>query len=210
MKILVGLFEQIKFILAKLLVCPGIFLWIMASRVSRASEHSSYEGVELDRNLPLTGVASKLQLLQWVPEADKIWVPCVSPHYIQYLMNLKSDAHDTEDTLNITEELFDCKTLAFWAAMVIDKNLYPVVLTFRWMDPGGNMDGHTMCICRQKDGKIFRIDNWGISATYKDVREICQEIVEIEEAREPVGWALMDRNMNILRCGKEYPSGSVY
>ena len=196
--------------LAKLLVCPGIFLWIMASRISRSSEYGPYDSVELDKDLPLTGVASKLQLLQWVPETDKIWVPRASPHYIQHLMNLKADAHDTENAMKIAEERFDCKTLAFWAAMVIDRNLYPVVFTFRWMDRDGNMDGHSMCICRQKDGKIFRIDNWGISATYKNVREICQEITEIEETREPVGWALMDKNMNILRCGKEYPSGSVY
>ena len=210
MKILRGLLEQIKFRLAKLLACPGIFLWIMASRVTRVSEYGPYEKVELDRNLPLTGVASKLQLLEWLPETDRIWAVSASPHYVQHLMSIRLGEGQQDGALAIVDEKLDCKSLAFWAARVLDKNLYPAVFTFRWMDSEGKMDGHTMCVCRQKDGRVFKIDNWGVSASYSDIREICQEITEVQQAREPIGWALMDRNMNILRCGKEYPSGSVY
>tara|TARA_Y100001963_G_C6642340_1_gene381608 strand:+ start:82 stop:270 length:189 start_codon:yes stop_codon:yes gene_type:complete len=59
------------------------------------------------------------------------------------------------------------------------------------------------------DGRMFHIGNWGTSRPFVDLRQLTLDILKRTAAREAIGWAMLDKNLKILKIGKEIPSGSV-
>jgi len=215
MKLFTALWHQTKKRFAKLLYRFAIYHWVAWSKIYRVVWLSKYKGVEVDQNLPLTEVQGVLGMLEWKPDdLRELFDMCGTPNYVQHIINISRENLYKQGprirVRNIQPDLpLDCNEFAIWAAHAIDKNFYPRLFIFSWLSKHGEIVSHVTCLCRQQDGRIFHIGNWGTSGPAKDLREVSIDIIDRTRAREAIGWAILDKNLKVLKIGKELPSGSI-
>ena len=199
-----NLIQTLKIRLAKRFHKVGLIYWAYWSRLYRFLFHWKYEKIPLAENLSVVQVDQKLSRLIWIPDGPReLWDACGSPHRIQHVLNA-IDAGNPQPN-----EPLDCDDFSIWACNAIDRKYYPRIFSFAWVTQDGEIKGHAMCLCRQKNGKLFHLGNWGLKGPYKNLREACQDILKLRDAREGVCWALYDRNLNLLISGPELPSGKI-
>lgn len=182
------------------------FLWWRAwSQGYRKLYHDMYDNVVVQKGLTLTDVESSMGVLHWTPDGLKeLWDACGSPKRVQYMLN--QIASGKPQPLGA----LDCDDFSIWAAHAIDRNFYPRILCFAWVEKETcNIKGHTVCLLRQEDGRMFHVGNWGTSKPFQNLREVCLDMMERRNAEESIGWCLLDKNLSILKCGVELPSGSI-
>jgi hypothetical protein len=184
----------------------GFLWWSSWSKVYRRIYHDKYSTVPLATNLSLTQVQHNLSRLNWLPDGLKeLWDACGSPRRVQYMLNRLNDGKP--------QPLgpMDCDDFSIWAAHVIDKNFYPRIFCFAYVDPRDcSIRAHAMCLLRQPDGRIFHLSNWGTSGAFLNLREVCLDVLEKTNSPESVGWCILQKDLSILDIGLELPSGSMY
>jgi len=204
-----------KTIITKLGYGFALRYWVLWSGVYRSIYHGKYRGVVLDKDLPLTAVQAALEMLEWKPDRLKeLFDVCGTPNYVQHIVNISRDnVYRQGPRIKIRSGQpdlpLDCDDFSVWAANVIERDFYPRLFIFSWMSERGELVSHVMCLCRQEDGRLFHIGNWGTSAPVQDLRELCLSIMKKTRAREAIGWAILDKNLKLLKVGKELPSGSI-
>lgn len=195
-----------KIVLSKEFFHSGFLWWGAWSRVYRRLYHSEYNSVTLPENLSLTQVQDNLSKLNWQPDGLKeLWDACGSPQRVQHILNKLSEGRP--------QPLgpMDCDDFSIWAAHVIDKNFYPRIFCFAWIDDKDcSLKAHAMCLLRQPDGRVFHLSNWGTSKAYPNLREICLDILQKTNSSESIGWCVLQKDLSILNVGLELPSGSMY
>ena len=206
---------RMKTIVAKLGYGFALRHWVLWSRVYRLVYHTKYRGVVLDKDLPLTNVQGAMEMLEWKPDGlRELFDVCGTPNYVQHIVNISRDnVYRQGPRIRIRSGQpdlpLDCDEFAVWAANVIERDFYPRLFIFSWMSERGELVSHVMCLCRQEDGRLFHIGNWGTSAPVQDLRELCLSIMKKTRATEAIGWAILDKNLKLLKVGKELPSGSI-
>jgi len=206
---------RIKIVGAKLVYGFALRHWVLWSRIYRLIYHSKYRGVVLDKDLPLTRVKHTLNMLEWKPDGlRELFDVCGTPNYVQHIVNVSRDeVYRQGPRIKIRSGQpdlpLDCDEFAVWAANVLERNFYPRLFIFSWITQSGELVSHVMCLCRQEDGRLFHIGNWGISAPFQDLRAMCLDIMSKTRASESIGWAILDKDLRLLKWGKELPSGSV-
>lgn len=209
MKYVIGKAKQvicrIKINLSKRFLVFGFLWWKNWSHIYRKLYHTPYDGVFLDKGLSLTEIQSSMATLNWSPDSAKeLWDACGSPKRVQYVLN--------EISLGKNQPLgaLDCDDFSIWAAHTIDRNFYPRIFCFAWVEKDTcRIKAHTVCLLHQKDGRIFHVGNWGTSKPFRNLREVCQDIMNKKQTEESIGWCLLDKNLSILKQGIEMPSGSI-
>ncbi len=182
----------------------GYLWWSYWSRIYRVLYHTKYNKVELPENMPLTEVEENLKKLRWSPDTWKeLWDACGSPNRVQNELNEMSAGKEWP------YEQMDCDDFAIWAANVIDKNFYARIYTFSWLSKDDQIQGHAMCLCRNSDGRIFHMGNWGTSAPYSNLREVCESILAGRKAKEALCWGLFDKDLNLLESGAGLPDEKI-
>ena len=182
----------------------GYIWWSYWSKVYRVLYHSKYNKVILPENLPLTRVEADLERLSWSPDTWKeLWDACGSPKRVQNELN------ELKNGKMWPHEQMDCDDFAIWAANTIDKNFYPRIYTFSWLSKEGQVQGHAMCLCRNSDGRIFHMGNWGTSSPHSNLKEVCESILAERKAKEALCWGLFDKDLNLLECGSGIPDEKI-
>ena len=182
----------------------GYLWWSYWSRAYRVLYHTKYNKVELAKNLPLTEVEESLKKLRWSPDTWKeLWDACGSPNRVQNELN-ELAAGKRWPYLQM-----DCDDFSVWAANVIDKNFYARIYTFSWLSKDDEIQGHAMCLCRNSDGRIFHMGNWGTSAPYSNLKEVCESILAARQAKEALCWGLFDKDLNLLDSGPGLPDEKI-
>ena len=158
--------------------------------------------MELSQNLNLVQAQEKMKTISWTKDGIKeIWDSCSSPHWVQHVINeIATRQIQPKGSL-------DCDDFSIWASNTISKNFFPHIFTFTWLDHRGKLYGHAMCLTRNKDGNLVHIGNWGISRPYRNLREACIDILKMYHSDKPIGWALLDKNLNITKWGRNLPEG---
>tara|TARA_A100001515_G_scaffold32192_1_gene25091 strand:- start:3560 stop:4210 length:651 start_codon:yes stop_codon:yes gene_type:complete len=215
MKLFIAAWQQIKKRIAKLFYKPAIYYWVTWSKLYRILWHSKYSNVVVEENQTLTKVQDALDMLEWKPDRwRELFDVCGTPNYVQHIINeSRENIYKFGPRIKVKSGQLDlpldCDEFSVWAANAIDKNYHPRIFLFSWLTGDGKIIGHAMCLCRMSDGRIFHIGNWGTSDPFSDLREMSLDILYRAKAREAIGWAILDKNLKILKTGKEIPSGSV-
>lgn len=182
----------------------GYLWWSWWSKVYRLIWQLKYVSTTLQRDLPLTEVERKLALLRWSPDTWKeLWDACGSPQRVQYELN------ELEAGKPWPHTQMDCDDFAIWAAWAIDRNFYSRIYTFSWLSKDNKIQGHAMCLCRNDDGKIFHMGNWGTSRPYNNLREACQDILDKRKSNGALCWGLFDKDLKLLECGSGLPDEKI-
>jgi len=182
----------------------GYLWWSYWSKLYQALYHFRYRKVELPDNLTLTEVEDSLKKLRWSPDSWKeLWDACGSPRHVQHELNAMAAGKKWP------YKQMDCDDFAIWAANTIDKNFYARIYTFSWLTKDGKVQGHAMCLCRNSDGKIFHMGNWGTSAPFLNLKEVCKSILSKTKSKEALCWGLFDKDLNLLECGSGLPSEKI-
>lgn len=193
-----------KIRLIKKLYKIGYLWWSYWSKVYRGLYHFKYSKVAMSKNLALTEVEASLKKLRWSPDTWKeLWDACGSPQRVQHELNELAGGKPWPYAQ------MDCDDFAVWAANAIDKNFYARIYTFSWIAADDKVQGHAMCLCRNSDGRIFHMGNWGTSAPYNNLKEVCESILAGRKAKEALCWGLFDKDLNLLECGSGLPSEKI-
>jgi hypothetical protein len=194
-----------KIKLSKKFLVFGFLWWKSWSYGYRKLYHEMYKNLQIDKGLTLTGIQSRIDTLHWTPDGFKeLWDACGSPKRVQYILD--------QIALGKPQPMgaLDCDDFSIWAAHAIDRNFYPRILCFAWVEKETcSIKGHTVCLLRQEDGRVFHIGNWGTSTPFKNLREVCLNMMNKKHAEESIGWCLLDKNLSMLKWGVELPSGSI-
>ena len=192
----------------------GLWWWKWWSKLYRLLHHRKFYYIPLDENLSPSQVQNKLNLIKWTKDGTKeLWDSCGSPHWVQNVIDeIDSGAKQPKGAL-------DCDDFTSWAVHVVSKKYDPRVFSFTWvgktLDPYGRdkkeIKGHAMCLLtakkrvRDSKARIFHIGNWGKSEPRLNLRNICRDILERTDADQAIGWALMDKDLNVLEYGTGLP-----
>lgn len=183
----------------------GYLWWAWWSKIYRAIYHRKYSKVELPQQcLTLSRVEAELKKLRWNPDTWKeLWDACGDPRRVQQELDELSLGKQWPHTQ------LDCDDFAIWACHTIDKNFYPRIYTFSWLTQDDKVQGHAMCLCRQTDGRVFHIGNWGTSAPFNNLREACKDILQRRGAKEAICWGLFDKDLKLLESGPGLPDEKI-
>ena len=195
---------KIKIWLAKFFYPVAIWYWPKWSKIYRWLWQREYKDVKLDENLSPIQANEKVRKLTW--RADGAWAlgdACGSPHWVQYALN------KVVAGLPQPEGYLDCDDFSSWCVNVVDRKHDPRIFTFSWVSKDGKLAGHAMCLVRQKDGRVYHIGNWGLYGPYLNLREACSVILTKKGSNEPIGWALFNKDLKKLPCGRGLPSKTV-
>ena len=215
MKFFIAAWQQIKKRLAKVFYKPIFYHWLAWNKLSHLAHYSKYKNVELQGDQPLTKVQSVLEMLEWKVDAWRdLFDIHGTPNYVQHIINESRDnIYKHGPRIKIKSGQVDLPLgpdeFSIWACNVLDKNYYPRLFVFTWMDGDGELVSRVICLCRMSDGRMLHIGNWGTSRPFVDLRQLTLDILKRTAAREAIGWAILDKNLKILKIGKEIPSGSV-
>tara|TARA_R110000824_G_scaffold337764_1_gene524339 strand:- start:1550 stop:2170 length:621 start_codon:yes stop_codon:yes gene_type:complete len=199
------MFRTIKYKLARLFYPLAFIWWRLWSNIYRFLFHRKYKEVILPRNMSYIKASEEMVKLKWAPDkAMQLWDVVGSPRWVQHCINQINEGH--AQPLGA----MDCDEFSCWAANVVHAKYIPAVFCFAWYDEGKNkLHGHAMCWIKNKDGKYFHIGNWGLRGPYKNLREACSDILKYCLGCKPVGWALMDANLKVLKSGRGLPDKTV-
>lgn len=193
--------STVKVFLARLFYPVALVYWKYWSKLYRSLFHRKYRNIELEKNLNLVQASEKMKTISWTKDGIReLWDSCGSPQWVQHVINEKEKGN-----LQPKGSL-DCDDFSSWAMAVVDKRFYPCLFTFSWLDDEKKLNGHAMCLTRNKDGNIVHIGNWGVSKPYKNLREACEDILVMYHTDIAIGWALLDKDLNILKWGKNLPN----
>lgn len=195
---------MIKLRLARFFYTFAIRYWSIWSRVYRFFWHRKYSKVELFKNLTPSEANEVVNTLRWTADGPwALWDACGSPHWVQHAINEVAASKEQPTGY------LDCDDFSIWCAHAIDKRYYPVIFTFSWLSNDNKLNGHAMCLVRQKDGRMCHVGNWGIFGPYANLRQACEAILNIHGCKDAVGWAILDPSMTVLDSGRALPREGV-
>jgi len=195
--------NKIKLNIVRCFYPVAVRYWKHWSSLYRVLFERKFKKFDLEANLPLKVVESRLATLSWRADGPKqLWDACGTPNKVQFILN------EIKKGLPQPDMALDCDDFSVWAANVLSPMCKPRIYTFAWVDAHGQIEGHAMCLCTDVDGKIFHVGNWGTSSTYNNLKEACEHICARRNA-EPIGWALFTKELRLIKCGKGFPNTVV-
>jgi hypothetical protein len=182
---------------------PALLWWAKWSRFYRAKFQKKYAEVPLDKNLKLDKTLEALDLLTWKADSFKeLGDACGSPNWPQHCVNeLRAGRPQPPGAL-------DCDDHGVWAASVLETRYKAELLSFVWGSDKKKISGHVVCLCHHA-GKLFHIGNWRKSKRYSSLHELCADMMVQVKAESPVGWAVMDTDLNVKDWGLGLPSPTL-
>jgi hypothetical protein len=194
----------VKTFIIKLFYPVALIYWKYWSGLYQFLYHRKYKDIELSQDLNLVQAQEKMDMITWTKDTSKeLWDSCGSPHWVQHAIDeIAVGAPQPKGSL-------DCDDFSIWALNAINKNFFPRIFTFTWLDYKGKLHGHAMCLTRNKDGSLVHIGNWGVSRPYRNLREACIDILKMYHSDKPIGWALLNKNLSITRWGRDLPEGNI-
>jgi hypothetical protein len=165
------------------------------------------------QNISVTRACKEMKKLTWTKDGTKeLWDACSSPNWVQYTLNqINSGKKQPEGSL-------DCDDFSSWAVNVLHDKYNPRIFTFTWygtsfdtkeLQKKYKLHGHAMCLCTDKNGKIFHIGNWGKSKTTKNLKTLCENVLSKANGKFPITWAILDKNLNVLEYGNGLPNENI-
>lgn len=201
------MFAKIKIWLIKKLYFGHLifFWWRNWSRLYRRLYHKKYKNNKISENLGLEYVLRCMSFLTWTKDSTKeLWDSCGSPHWVQYVLN-EIILHKRAQPRGS----LDCDDYSVWAAHALKSDFNPKLLSVCWIDKEGKMRGHVMCLCQHPALKTwFHIGNWGMSRQFVSLNQMCKNIKKTTQAKCFVGYAVLDKNLKVLKTGKGMPPRS--
>jgi len=194
----------------------GLWWWKWWSLLYRFLFHRKYKKIDLDSYLTPFEVQTKLDKLTWTKDGTReLWDSCGSPHWVQYVLG------EIKKTNSQPEGALDCDDFTSWAAAVIEPGYNPRIFSFTWVGrtfdtrPGNlaqikKIQGHAMCLLVRKDtGQLLHVGNWGVSSSCNDLHSLCLDIMTRANGTQAIGWALMDKKLNVLDYGTGMPDKGI-
>ena len=195
--------KNIKFYLAKIFYPYAFIWWKWWSKLYRLLFNRKYRKIKLDENLTYVEASKILEKLKWTPDKKmQLWDVVSSPEWVQYCLS------EVENTKIQPAGPLDCDEYACWATNCIDPKFDPRIFCFAWQEDG-KLSGHAMCWIQSEDGRHYHIGNWGLYGPYNSIRPACEAIISHYDQCRPIGWALLDKNLNLQFSGRELPDKSV-
>ena len=177
--------------------------WKLWSRAYR--KFDGYSEVLLPKAYDPQTVGSLLSALQWTPDGGKeLWDVCRSPNWVEFCLTRMELGYPQPPGA------LDCDEFAVWSAHVLSQKYTPYMLTVSWVSPTREILGHALCIGRNKDGKLFHLGNWGYRPGFSSLKDLCLDVAKSGGASEPVAWAILDKDLNMMTWGKGTPKGPEY
>ena len=194
------MWKKLKFKIARFFY-PYVFYWWKAwSTMYRLIYHRKYNKIVLPRNLTHLEANNIMKDLKWRPDRwRQLWDVVGSPRWTQHCINPGDNSR-----------ALDCDEFACWATNTVHPKFDPRIFCFSWYDEAKDKySGHAMCWVRTKDGKYHHIGNWGLFGPYNNLNEACQKILGSRVSRVPIGWALLDRNLDLIISGRDLPPKKI-
>ena len=194
---------KVKLWLSKVFYPLAIRWWSLWSKAYRYFFLKRYDEVTLERDLPYTTVNEKLKKLRWAKDGYKaLGDACSTPQWTQYCLNEVRRGNEQP------KGYLDCDDFSVWACNVTSQQFFPRMFAFAWQE-GGKIKGHVMCLVRMKNGKLHHTGNWGLHGPYFNLRDACEDIIKLKNANGAVGWALLGKDLKVIRTGRGLPNNTV-
>jgi hypothetical protein len=196
----------------------GLFWWKWWSKLYRWLHHRKFYYIPLEENLKPAQVQNKLHLVKWTKDGPKeLWDSCGSPHWVQ---NVIDEVHAGQPQ---PKGALDCDDFAMWAVHSVGKKYNPRIFSFTWigttLDPYGGekkkIQGHAMCLITEKNrirdpkARLYHIGNWGKSQYRFSLKGLSTDILKNTGSTQAVGWALLDKDLNVLKYGVGLPDEDI-
>ena len=195
--------DKIKLWLSKAFYPLAIYWWSKWSKVYRYFFLRKYSDVTLKKDLSYTVVTEELKKLKWTKDGFKaLGDACGTPQWTQHCLNEVGEGNDQPSGY------LDCDDFSVWACNVTSQQFFPRMFAFAWQQDG-KIKGHVMCLVRRKDGKLHHTGNWGLYGPHTSLRSACEEIIKVKNASGAVGWALLGKDLKVIRTGRGLPNNTI-
>jgi len=191
----------------------ALFWWKYWSKIYRFLYQRRYSVYKLPNNISATRACKEMKKLTWTKDGTKeLWDVCGSPNWVQYTIN-QIDAGKQQPKGSL-----DCDDFTSWAVSVLHEKYNPRIFTFMWVGKSfdtkeskysNKLHGHAMCLCTDKNGKIFHIGNWGKSKQAENLKTLCNNILKKTNGTNPVVWSILDKKLNVLEYGAGLPNENI-
>ena len=192
--------QRLILAVAPKLLYPCLLWWVTWSKVYRAIFHGKY-WVYPVYTVALPTVVRWLALLKWTADAaPELWDSCGSPSWVQYcIQEILAGRPQPKGSL-------DCDDSSVWAAHALPPEYEPRLMTVVWLNQRGTVSGHVVCLGNEPaDAVLFHLGNWGMYEAPSDLRSAVTQILGLANAKALIGWAILDKNLTIVKHGRELP-----
>ena len=197
--------SKFKLALARFFYPVALFWWPFWSGIYRFLYHRKYKDTTLEICSTPQKASERMSQLTWTADDSRaLWDSIGSPRWVQHCLN------EIDRTGKQPVGPLDCDDFSVWAAHCVHTKYDPRIFIFSWLGKDGKLHGHAMCWVRNKDGRFFHIGNWGLYGPYSNLREACSVILTMSNSKNPIGWAIYNKDLKLLNWGRDLPSKKIW